>query len=97
MAVSAEGREVIFGFKDRPEKKEYWAIMADIETGEITYLSPVGSPRYHFSGNSYSAPGWGVVSTYYPQYPESEKNWGDHEVFMSELTVMENRPYKHTF
>ena len=92
MAVSAEGREVIFGFKDRPEKKEYWAIMADIETGEITYLSPVGSPRYHFSGNSYSAPGWGVVSTYYPQYPESEKNWGDHEVFMIELTKRTNPP-----
>lgn len=92
MAISAEGREVIFGFKERPGKKEYWSIMADLETGEITYLTPIGSPRYHFSGNSYSTPGWGVVSTYYPEYPHPEKDWGDHEVFMVELTKRKNPP-----
>jgi hypothetical protein len=92
MAISAEGREVIFGFNQRPGKKEYWSIMADLETGEITYLSPIGGPRYHFSGNSYSTPGWGVVSTYYPQYPNPEKDWGDHEVFMVELTKRKDPP-----
>ena len=65
--------------------------MVDIETGKLTYLVPIGSPRYHFSGRCFDKPGWGIVSTYHANgksedNPGLENTWGDYEVFMVELT-----------
>jgi len=96
LAYSAEGREVIFGFalKDGMWSKGYWATMADIETGEITYLAgPIGLARYHFSGNSYNKPGWGIISTYhYNQKVGGGPMWNDFEVNMIELTKRKDPP-----
>jgi len=95
MAISAEGREVVFGFalKDGMWSKGYWATMVDIETGELTYLAgPIGSPEWHFSGNSHDKPGWGLVSTYGPSYPGVETQWYQHSAFMVELTKRKNPP-----
>ncbi|MEJ2253378.1 MAG: hypothetical protein P8Y75_03265 [Nitrospirota bacterium] len=90
MALSDEGREVIFGFMQKPGTHENWAIMADLETKKITWLVPIGKPRYHLCGNNYDTPGWGVVSTYAPNGPA--QHWGDHEVFMVELTRRKEPP-----
>ena len=87
LAYSDEGREVMFGFGYRGSSLGgYWAAMEDIETGEFTWLTPIGIPRYHFSGNASEKKGWGLISTYQPKYPDPETVWGDHEVFMVELT-----------
>jgi hypothetical protein len=88
MAINDEGREVVFGFVQYQNSN--WSAMVDIETGAVTRLAKIGVPGYHFSGNAYSKPGWGVVSTYLPAYPGQEKNWGDHEVYMIELTNRKN-------
>ena len=64
--------------------------MYDLESGETSYLTPMREPRWHFSGSCYDTLGWAVVSTYYPEYPKLPEKWGDHEVFMVELTKRKN-------
>jgi hypothetical protein len=97
MAYSQEGREVIFGYvwNTTVKPSAYWAGMVDCETGELTYLAPIGTSRWHFSANNYDKPGWGIVSTYYAtggsgSNAGTENRWGDYEVFMVELTKRMN-------
>jgi hypothetical protein len=94
LAYSKEGREVMFGFKYRGSTLGgYWAAMEDIVTGEVTWLTPIQLvPSYHFSGNAHDKPGWGLISTYLPAYPDSETKWGQHEVYMVELTKRTDPP-----
>ncbi len=92
MAISDEGHEVLLGHAEKPLKGT-WAVMVDLETFDITYLAPMPkNGGYHFSGNNYDKPGWGLVSSYYPQYPGVPSKWGDKEMYMVELTKRKNPP-----
>jgi hypothetical protein len=96
MAISAEGREVVFGFKHRSDALGYWTCMADIETGQFTWLTQMGKgggvAMYHISANSVDKPGWGLVSCYGPNYPTPPTAWDDLSVYMVELTTRKDPP-----
>jgi hypothetical protein len=92
MAISAEGREVIFGYSIKDGK--YWYAMEDLETGELTYLVEKPNAGYHASGNCHLTPGWGVYSCYHPRWPEVPFQWGQHEIDLVELTTRTDPPPK---
>jgi hypothetical protein len=90
--ISEEGREVILGSKYIGSGK-YAAAMVDVETKEITILSPpLSHVGVHYSANNYDKPGWGLVSMYAPSAPDVPDAWGEHEVFLVELTKRTDPP-----
>ena len=89
LAMSKEGRQVLFGFKNKGGSN-YWAVMWDLESHVTTWLAPIGLPRYHFSGNAYDKPGWGVVCTF--KISETSPFYNDREVIMVELTTRTDPP-----
>jgi hypothetical protein len=94
MAISAEGKEVIVGFAKQPGTGKKMAAMEDLETGEVTRLAPIAAAGHHVSGNNHLRPGWAVYSTYTPKYPDVPTSWGQHEVYMVELTIRKDPPPK---
>jgi hypothetical protein len=78
------GREVIFGQGPKGTSKEQWLVMYDIEDGTLTYLAKLTENQIHNSANSTKP--WGIVSSFRPTYPKVETRWGEHEVYMVELT-----------
>jgi hypothetical protein len=97
--ISAEGRQVIFGGKERWSTDGYtdmgaWNVMFDMETGVVTYLNKVakGAGLYHMSANSISTPGWGLVSVYGPKYPTVPTTWDEESSYLVELTTRTDPP-----
>jgi hypothetical protein len=94
MAINAGGMEVVAGFAKVPKTGKTVAAMEDLETGEVTYLAAVPAAAHHVSGSSHLRPGWAVYSTYTPSYPNLPTEWGQHEVYMVELTKRTDPPPK---
>ncbi len=82
-ALDADSREVII-FQDVDEDS---ISMLDLAIGAVTPLWPIdfshGSIGFHFSGCSFSRPGWALVSTYGGD--PASNTWMDHQVFAVEL------------
>jgi hypothetical protein len=82
-ALDPEGRELII-FQDIDEDN---ISMLDLASGVVTPLWPIDYSRtsigLHFSGCSYSRPGWALVSTY--SGDPTSHTWMDSEVFGVEL------------
>lgn len=92
MAISKEGKEVIFGFalKGGMWSQGYWAHMCDLDTAQMFPMGSqsIGLPRYHFSGNCHLKPGWGLMSTYATNQSQGGgPHWADFELVMFELTT----------
>lgn len=97
MAISAEGKEVVVCGKQRNEgysNMGVWVMMAELETGQQTWLTPMakGGGVYHISSNSVERPGWAVISVYGPTYPAVATAWDQHTIYMSELTTRRDPP-----
>ena len=87
-AFTAGGREVLIYQNNVTD----YVCMADIETGKITNLIKIdfskGTPYgFHFSGNNYDRPGWGLVSTYVREnlLEHPDKQWMVDSIFLVEL------------
>jgi len=96
-AISREGKQVIFGGKQRYEgytDMGVWTMMFDMETKETTWLSKMGkgAGMYHISANSKERPGWALVSVYGPTYPEVPTSWDQYSIYMVELTTRKDPP-----
>ena len=97
-AIDDEGREVVFwvGKYYGPSGNEdhgNWGVMADIRSGEVTYLAPFGDVQlFHPSGNAHDRPGWAVVSSYSPLDCGTPAGWSDASILMYELTRRVPRP-----
>jgi hypothetical protein len=86
VALDDKGREVIVWVEKHPTLPDYWVVMADIATGEKTYLVSFGSsPNFNASGVSYQKPGWAVVSGT-KTAGTAPISWSDGEIFIVQLT-----------
>ena len=95
IGIDSSGREVLVGVGTRYDGSKYmgsWTLMVDIETGEQFWLTPWCVGQWHVDASDLEKPGWAVFSVYTPEYPTVESSWGDHEVFMVELTRRTNPP-----
>jgi hypothetical protein len=83
LALDASGREVLV----YQEIDNDTISMVDLESGEVTALWPIDfsyrAIGLHFSGQSFDAPGWILVSA----YTDVDENytWMDNQVFAVEL------------
>ena len=86
-----EGNEVIVWVEKKPPSTtDYWVVMANIATGEKTYLTYFGtSPFFNASAVGFSKPGWAVISGNKAAGGASQ-NWSDGEIFIIELTKKSN-------
>jgi hypothetical protein len=96
-AISREGKQVIFGGKQRYEgytDMGVWTMMFDMETKAVTWLAKMGKGAgvYHISCNSLDTPGWGLVSVYGPSYPATPTSWDEQSIYMVELTTRKDPP-----
>ena len=93
-AYDDEGREVLVDVQEYwytgYQSLGYWYRMIDLETKEVFWLAPRGGAGQHVSGNCYETPGWILASLEYPFYPDEPDEWGDHSVYMVELTRIQD-------
>jgi len=79
-AVTLDGRDVMF----YQHTNDDWISMAYVETGQVINLIKIdftqGSTGFHFSGNNYAKPGWGLVSTY-----GYTRDWQNKQLYLIEL------------
>ncbi|TDI83749.1 MAG: T9SS type A sorting domain-containing protein [Caldithrix sp.] len=79
-AVTLDGRDVML----YQHTTNDWITMAYVKTGQEVKLIKIdftqGSTGFHFSGNNYTRPGWGLVSTY-----GVTQDWQNKQLYMLEL------------
>jgi len=90
VALDDNGREVIVWVEKHPTLPDYWIVMADIATGEKTYLVSFGSsPNFNASGVCYQKPGWAVISGT-KTAGTAPISWSNGEIFIVQLTKNPN-------
>lgn len=84
IALDADGKEVLV-FQNIDT--DFISVL-DLSSGQVWDLMPIDFSHsaigFHFSGRSFSQPGWAVISTYNGSYPQNT-NWMDNSIFAVEL------------
>ena len=70
-----------------------WVRMCRLSDGTCYWLAPLGNNGWggtHVSANNTLKPGWALVSTWTPNYPNVPSDWSGHALLMYEMKKISN-------